>query len=155
MSVLPGCSAPVCSAPALLTTASPPRSCTDPAAGESAGHSRPLAAGWLAGLLLGLGLLCALSGPEQALAQSRPLAAELQCRLGSGPWRPCRMEVQDVGLNWVLRIGPERIAFRHSGDGAVTMQKGQGPWQPVTATWTPDTSLCWDGVCARGDIPLD
>ena len=65
------------------------------------------------------------------------------------------MEVEDIGLHWVLRIGAQRIEFRHSGDGAVRMQKGSGSWQPVTATWQPDTSLCWDGVCARGDIPLD
>ncbi len=65
------------------------------------------------------------------------------------------MEVEDIGLHWVLRIGTQRIEFRHSGDGAVRMQKGAGAWQPVTATWQPDTSLCWDGVCARGDIPLD
>jgi hypothetical protein len=65
------------------------------------------------------------------------------------------MEVQDVGLHWILRIGEQRIEFRHSGDGAVRMQRGIGSWQPVTAAWQPDTSLCWDGVCAKGDIPLD
>lgn len=89
------------------------------------------------------------------VAQAEPQIAGLQCRLGGGPWQPCRMEVQDVGLRWLLLIGDQRIEFRHSGDGAVRMQKGTGPWQPVTATWKPDTSLCWDGVCAKGAIPLD
>lgn len=108
----------------------------------------------------GIALILLVGGPLQtAIAASGGLtqveAAGLQCRLGSGPWQPCRMEVEDVGLHWVLRIGPQRIEFRHNGDGAVRMQKGAGPWQPVTATWQPDTSLCWDGVCARGDIPLD
>lgn len=60
-----------------------------------------------------------------------------------------------MGMNWVLRIGDRTIEFRHSGDGAVRMQQVPGAWQPVTASWQPDTSLCWDGVCARGDIPLD
>lgn len=107
--------------------------------------------------LMALLLICALLaeaiGASAALAQGQAVA--LQCRLGGGPWQPCRMEVQDIGLRWVLRIGEQRIEFRHSGDGAVRMQKGSGPWQPVTATWKPDTSLCWDGVCAKGDIPLD
>jgi hypothetical protein len=106
-------------------------------------------------VLLGLGLFLGMAAAERGLAEEQPQAVELQCRLSGGPWLPCRMEVQDVGVNWVLRIGKERIEFRHSGDGAVTMQKGAGPWQQVTAIWRPDTSLCWDGVCAKGDIPLD
>lgn len=104
-------------------------------------------------LLLVCALVAEAIGASAALAQVQ--AAALQCRLSGGPWQPCRMEVKDVGLHWVLRIGEQRIEFRHSGDGAVRMQKGAGPWQPVTATWQPDTSLCWDGVCAKGDIPLD
>lgn len=94
-----------------------------------------------------------VAAPAPALAQVQ--VAALQCRLAAGPWQPCRMEVQDIGLHWVLRIGEQRIEFRHSGDGSVRMQQGAGPWQPVTATWQPDTSLCWDGVCARGNLPLD
>lgn len=104
-------------------------------------------------LLLVCALLAEAIGASASLAQGQ--AAVLQCRLGNGPWQPCRMEVQDVGLRWALRIGEQRIEFRHSGDGTVRMQKGAGPWQPVTATWQPDTSLCWDGICAKGDIPLD
>jgi len=116
------------------------------------GVVRSGSAALLAGLVLG-GLLLAFCRADQALAQ--PQAALLQCRLGSGPWQPCRMEMQDVGLHWVLRIGEKRIEFRHSGDGAVRMQRGAGPWQPVTASWQADASLCWDGVCAKGEIPLD
>ena len=123
---------------------------TLPAAGPAA---------WIAGLLLGLGLLLPLAAGQRAVAQDQgpmPLpAVPLQCRLGNGPWRNCRMEVKDVGLHWELRIGEERFVFRHSGDGAVRMQKGAGPWQPVTASWQADASLCWDGVCAKGNIPLD
>lgn len=105
----------------------------------------------LASMTMLLGLLFSAGWSPPVLSQEVPL----QCRLGSGPWRPCRMEVQDMGLHWFLQIGTQRIEFRHSGDGAVRMQKGEGPWQPVTAVWRPDTSLCWDGLCARGDIPLD
>jgi hypothetical protein len=25
----------------------------------------------------------------------------------------------------------------------------------VNSRWIESSSLCWDGVCARGDIPLD
>lgn len=60
-----------------------------------------------------------------------------------------------MGLHWVLRVGGQRFEFRHAGDGAVRMQRDSGPWQPVTARWQADASLCWDGVCARGPIPLD
>lgn len=103
--------------------------------------------------LLVCGLLVEGVASPQARAQVQ--MATLQCRLAGGPWRPCQMEVQDVGVHWVLRIGEQRIEFRHSGDGAVRMQKEAGPWQSVTATWQADASLCWDGVCAKGDIPLD
>jgi hypothetical protein len=81
--------------------------------------------------------------------------AQLQCRLGQGPWQPCQMQVQDVGLRWELLIGARRIGFRHGGDGAVHMRQSAGQWRPVEATWQPDAILCWDGVCARGSIPLD
>ena len=106
---------------------------------------------WLRSAPLLCGLLLQVLGASPSFAQT----AQLQCRLGDGPWLPCRMEVQDVGLHWRLMIGDQRIEFRHSGDGAVRMQKGAGPWQPVTAAWQTDASLCWDGVCAKGDIPLD
>jgi hypothetical protein len=108
---------------------------------------------WLLAALVLCGVV--VEGAAAPLASAQGQVAALECRLGGGPWQPCRMEVEDIGLHWVLRVGEQRIDFRHSGDGAVRMQKGGGPWQPVTATWQPDTSLCWDGVCARGDIPLD
>jgi hypothetical protein len=79
----------------------------------------------------------------------------LECRLGQGPWQPCVMQIQDVGLRWELQIGSRRIGFRHGGDGAIHMRLSSGDWRPVAATWQPDASLCWDGVCARGSIPLD
>ena len=118
---------------------------------------RPNGGGLLVALLAGLGMgiaLLAFSG-WFSTARAQEQAVPLQCRLGEGPWQPCRMEVQDVGLHWFLQIGPERIEFRHGGDGAVRMQRGDGAWQPVDSRWQNDTSLCWDGVCAKGPIPLD
>jgi hypothetical protein len=52
-------------------------------------------------------------------------------------------------------VGNQRIDFRHDGRGSVQMQRGGRGWQPVRAHWHDDTSLCWDGVCAKGDLPLD
>jgi hypothetical protein len=91
----------------------------------------------------------AKAAPEQAAEVG------LECRLASGPWQRCRMEVERIGSRWWLLVGDQRIDFRHDGRGSVQMQRSGSGWQPVTARWNPDTSLCWDGVCARGDLPLD
>lgn len=84
-----------------------------------------------------------------------PVSAQLHCRLAAGPWRHCRMALDADGLGWQLQIGAEQIRFRHDGRGAVTMERSGQAWQPVEARWLSDASLCWDGVCARGQIPLD
>lgn len=105
-------------------------------------------------------LLLGLLGAQEPLAAaevavSAPTEAPLRCRLGNGPWQACRMVVDRDGLSWELRIGSERIRFRHDGRGSVTMRRGPHVWQPVEARWLADASLCWDGVCAQGPIPLD
>jgi hypothetical protein len=80
----------------------------------------------------------------------------LTCRLQQGPWLPCTMQLDANGLGWRLRIGAQQsLQFRHDGLGRVRMRRGSEPWQPVQARWLADASLCWDGVCARGPIPLD
>lgn len=84
-----------------------------------------------------------------------PVAARLHCRLAGGPWQQCRMAVDRDGLGWELQIGDEQIRFRHDGRGAVSMQRGGRTQQAVEARWLADASLCWDGVCAKGAIPLD
>jgi len=35
------------------------------------------------------------------------------------------------------------------------MRSGNTPWRPVQALWRADASLCWNGICAKGPIPLD
>lgn len=79
----------------------------------------------------------------------------LRCRLEGGPWQDCRMTVEGLGERWSLLVGSERLSFEHDGRGRVRMQRGSRDWRPVEAQWTADAALCWDGVCAKGEIPLD
>jgi hypothetical protein len=104
--------------------------------------------------IAGLGL-AGLMGQTIVLAGERPSLVPLQCRLGDGPWRQCEMHVLQVGQQWQLRVNGEQISFSHDGLGNVRMRRGLSGWMPVEARWSPDASLCWDGVCARGDLPLD
>lgn len=92
---------------------------------------------------------------EAAPEAGRPGTIALECRLPPGPWQPCQMQVERVGAHWWLLIGDQRLEFRHDGRGQVTMQRGKENWRQVDSRWGDDASLCWDGVCARGEIPLD
>lgn len=74
------------------------------------------------------------------------------------------MEVEQPGVRWTLVVGQRRISFRHDGSGIVRMQDPErrsqgGPidrnWIPVETFWIAEPALCWNGVCAQGDFPLD
>ena len=75
------------------------------------------------------------------------------------------MEVEQPGVRWTLVLGKRRIAFRHDGSGTVQMwdpaqTAAEAPgearaWRPVETTWIAGPALCWNGVCAQGDVPLD
>jgi hypothetical protein len=115
---------------------------------------------WRVPLLALLGSLLAapLAGAISASAgQAEPLfpPVALQCRLDGGPWRDCLMRIESLGERWSLVVGTERVWFEHDGRGQVRMQRGRHDWIPVEAHWTADTALCWDGICAMGEIPLD
>ena len=84
-----------------------------------------------------------------------PLLVPLQCRLAAGPWRNCNMRVDRLGEHWWLELGGRLIEFRHDGQGGLAMRWPGGPWRPVNSRWQSDGCLCWDGICARGNIPLD
>ena len=101
---------------------------------------------------MAVALLLVMALPTRAADQFR---VPLQCRLGQGPWRACAMEVQKIGEAWQLVIDGRRIGFRHDPRGSLHMQEPGSPWREVDSRWIESTSLCWDGVCARGDIPLD
>ncbi|MFQ6537209.1 MULTISPECIES: hypothetical protein [Aphanothece] len=103
-----------------------------------------------------LGLLTALLMLAPGTpATAEPRGIDLRCREGSGPWKPCRMEVESVGERWSLIVGGQRIEFRQDGRGAFAMQRDHSNWIPVEASWSEDPALCWDGICAQGDLPLD
>jgi hypothetical protein len=111
-------------------------------------------------LVLGSGLVApgVLAGQEGVGGGSKPGLAEpveLQCRLGDGPWQNCQMRVVALGLSWQLLLDGEQIGFQHDGKGNVRMQRAKGSWEPVQANWNAEAALCWNGVCARGDLPLD
>lgn len=64
------------------------------------------------------------------------------------------MEIMDPGRRWALVVGKRRYRFEHDGTGQMRMGL-EGRWQVVTPRWETDGSLCWDGLCAKGEIPLD
>lgn len=110
--------------------------------------------------LMALALL-ALSGAGQpswahgAEGKDKPIRVPLRCQVDGGAWRDCQMVVDQVGVHWQLVLGNDRYGFQHDGRGLVRMRRGSGAWVTVQPRWTADASLCWDGLCAQGAIPLD
>jgi hypothetical protein len=106
--------------------------------------------------LLQLLLLQALlMQPLSARAEGLPGPVPLRCQIRGGPWRDCQMRVQRLGEQWTLVVGRQHYAFRHDGKGSIRMQAGKEPWVQVQPRWNDDAALCWDGICAQGDLPLD
>lgn len=92
---------------------------------------------------------------EGAAGQELPVRVPLRCRVDGGAWRDCQMVVKQMGALWQVMLAGEQFGFAHDGRGQVRMRRGQGAWTPVEARWSADATLCWDGLCAQGDIPLD
>jgi hypothetical protein len=110
--------------------------------------------------LAGLSAVIALawSSAVPLRAQSSPPSPQrypVRCRLAAGPWTPCVMTIEQLGERWWLELGGHRVDFRHDGRGSVQMQRPPGQWQNVTSRWSDEQALCWDGVCAKGEFPLD
>jgi hypothetical protein len=101
-----------------------------------------------------LGAFLLLAGTGAPLCAS-PTAIPLQCRRQSGPWRACTMLVEQVGQHWWLVIEGDRFEFTHDGTGRMRLRQEGGDWRDVESRWAADTSLCWNGICAFGPIPLD
>ena len=110
----------------------------------------------LAALVGVLTLTLSLGIPVAAETIDAMPAQRLTCRLMAGGWQPCTLRLDPDGMGWQLSIGSQlSIRFHHDGRGRVRMQSESQPWRLVEARWLADASLCWDGVCARGPIPLD
>jgi hypothetical protein len=100
-------------------------------------------------------LLCATTPAAAQVIEATP-GQRLNCRVMGGAWEPCTLRLDRDGMGWQLTIGKQpRIQFLHDGLGHVRMRDGAHGWRQVEARWLADASLCWDGVCARGEIPLD
>ena len=110
----------------------------------------------LATLLGVLALLVGVGAAGAAPADDVVPVQRLDCRLMGGAWEPCTLRLDSDGMGWQLTIGSRpSLRFLHDGLGHVRMQGGPQGWRAVEARWLADASLCWDGVCARGAIPLD
>jgi len=103
------------------------------------------------GLALSAGLvLWSVSARAEA-----PLRIPVQCRLGSGPWRECTMAIQRAGEHWWLEVGAQRLEFRSDGRGQIRLIEPSGLKRVVSPRWEEQQALCWDGICAKGNFPLD
>ena len=60
----------------------------------------------------------------------------------------------ELPIRWTIELGQRRIDFRNDGSGTVQMLDSTG-WLPVETSWIAGPALCWNGLCAQGDIPLD
>jgi hypothetical protein len=65
------------------------------------------------------------------------------------------MTVVQLGEHWWLQVGGQRLEFRSDGRGSVSLRRGTGQSRAVQPVWGTDQALCWDGVCAKGNLPLD
>jgi len=104
---------------------------------------------WIPALLLTPQLL---NGHAQAQSA---LSVPVECQLDQGDWQPCTLTIEQLGEHWWLQIGPQRLEFRSDGRGSVTLIDRAGATKAVQPVWTAQRALCWDGVCAKGDLPLD
>ncbi|APD49605.1 hypothetical protein BM449_12910 [Synechococcus sp. SynAce01] len=106
------------------------------------------------GLAIGIGGALAMLLLSAALADQQRL--QLRCRTDQGPWQACVMRIEAVGERWSLELPDDSFDFRHDGSGIVEMSRaGAGQWRPVTSQWSPEHALCWNGLCALGQFPLD
>lgn len=93
--------------------------------------------------------------PVVAARAQSALSVPLECQLHQGPWRPCTLTIEQMGEHWWLQIGEQRLVFHSNGRGSVTLSDQAGVSRTVEPVWTAQRELCWDGVCTKGDVPLD
>ena len=104
-----------------------------------------LPAAWVVAVALG----------SPALQAQPRLEVPLECQLRGSAWQPCTLTIERLGEHWWLQVQGERLEFRSDGRGRITLIDAAGARQAVQPIWTAQQALCWDGVCAKGDLPLD
>lgn len=97
------------------------------------------------------GALVLLTAAVKGAAEPIPLS----CRIGQEPWRACVMTVASPGQQWRLQVGSRRFDFSHDGSGQVILKRPGSPLQVVSSRWIAAQTLCWERLCARGELPLD
>lgn len=90
-----------------------------------------------------------------ALPAQAGMQVPLECQLAGGDWQSCTLTVERLGEHWWLQVAGRRLDFRSDGRGSVTLSEPGGRSRAVQPVWTSEQALCWDGVCTKGDLPLD
>ena len=90
-------------------------------------------------------------------APARPaFSVPIECRQQHQERLNCRYESDQPGRSWQLAFENKTVRFHHDGSGHMKMQlNNNGNWTGVQARWIAERTLCWNDVCARGEIPLD
>ena len=102
-----------------------------------------------ASVLLAAGL--GLAAPAQPT-----VSVPVECRQHHQAWQDCRYESDQPGSNWQLAFESTTVRFHHDGSGRMKMQRNdKNNWTGVQARWVAERTLCWNDICARGEIPLD
>jgi hypothetical protein len=105
---------------------------------------------------LWVALLCSAGSLHAIPAHSQPQQkVPLECQLESAEWQPCQLTIEQLGSHWWLEMGGKRFEFHSDGRGGVTLTDSSGARRQVEPVWTAQQALCWNGVCAKGDLPLD
>ena len=112
----------------------------------------------LAALIRALSPLAVLT--TAALGTAAPalpaISVSMECRRQHQDWRICRFESDQQGASWQLAFEDRTVRFRHDGSGRMRMQlNDDSAWTSVQPRWIAERTLCWNEICARGEIPLD
>ena len=101
-------------------------------------------------------LMMAMAAPGRPVEAQSASAVAMECRHGDQAWSPCHYVSEQPGARWTLAFRNQVVRFQHDGSGTMEMQVGKRTaWARVQGRWSADGALCWNTVCARGELPLD
>lgn len=101
-------------------------------------------------------LVMSIISAQQSLGQKTLHSNEIECKDMTDVWMPCEITIETIGKAWWLNFSDQKFSFQHDGSGEVSMKGSKEQnWKKVQARWVSNKTLCWDQVCARGEIPLD